>query len=206
MSESLIPRATLGRLPMYLEYLQGLTLSDDSTISAAAIARGLGLGEVTVRKDLAAVSGSGKPKIGYVAQELICDLQACLEQRSNTKAVLIGAGKLGRALLEFSGFEEYGIQIVAAFDCNDQVLRYGRTSKEILPLREFERYCMEQEIRIGIITVGAGSAQQVADLMVAAGIRAIWNFGPCELQLPYHVILKQENLALSLAFLCNQLK
>ena len=94
MSESLIPRATLGRLPMYLEYLQGLPLKDDSTISAAAIARGLELGEVMVRKDLAAVSGSGRPKVGYVAQELICALQSCLEQSSNTKAVLIGAGKL----------------------------------------------------------------------------------------------------------------
>ena len=206
MNDSCIPRATLGRLPMYLAYLQELTLNDQSTISAAAIARGLDLGEVMVRKDLAAVSGSGRPKVGYVAQELICDLQACLEQRKNTKAVLIGAGKLGRALLEFSGFEEYGIQISAAFDCNDQVLRYSRTSKEILPLQEFERYCLEQEIRIGIITVGEGSAQQVADMMVGAGIRAIWNFAPCDLHLPSDVILKRENLALSLAHLCNQLK
>ncbi|MBQ7922563.1 MAG: redox-sensing transcriptional repressor Rex [Clostridia bacterium] len=206
MSDSCIPRATLGRLPMYLTYLQGLKVSDHTTISAAAIARGLNLGEVMVRKDLAAVSGSGRPKVGYVACELICDLQACLEQRSDTKAVLIGAGKLGRALLEFSGFEEYGIQIVAAFDCNDQVLRYSRTSKEILPMREFAKYCLEQQIRIGIITVGAGSAQQVADMMVDAGIRAIWNFAPFDLHLPSDVVLKQENLALSLAHLCNQLK
>ena len=206
MERKEISKSVLKRLPGYLAYLKSIVDAPTPYISATALAYALGMGEVQVRKDLALVSDGGRPKVGYPREKLIEDIEQFLGYDNTTDAVLIGAGKLGRALLEFSGFEEYGIQIVAAFDCNDQVLRYGRTSKEILPLREFEQYCREQEIRIGIITVGAGSAQQVADLMVAAGIRAIWNFAPCELQLPYHVILKQENLALSLAYLCNQLK
>ena len=205
MNEHPIPRATLGRLPMYLEYLRNLAKNEQKTVSAAAVARGLGLGDVLVRKDLAAVSGAGRPKIGYVTEDLIGDLEDCLGCRPYTDAVLVGAGKLGRALYEFSGYEEYGVRIAAAFDCNDTVLRHANSAGEIRPMHEFDRFCREHNVKIGIITVGAGSAQEVADAMVAAGIRAIWNFAPCELVLPADVVLKQENLALSLAFLSSRL-
>ena len=205
MSESLIPRATLGRLPMYLEYLQGLTLSDDSTISAAAIARGLGLGEVTVRKDLAAVSGSGKPKIGYDRVKLIRDLEKHLGYESFTNAVLVGAGKLGRALLDYDGFEEYGIQILSGFDCNEKAFQVGK-NKSVFSVKYIKEYCAEHNVKLGIITVGQGSAQEVCDKLVECGIKAIWNFAPCVLDVPSGVCVKQENLALSLAHLNSQVK
>ncbi|MBQ9080901.1 MAG: redox-sensing transcriptional repressor Rex [Clostridia bacterium] len=200
-----IPKATLGRLPQYLQYLRGLPQSDGSTISATAIAKGLSLGEVQVRKDLAAVSGAGKPKIGYVTDDLIKNLENRLGCNQLTSAVLVGAGKLGRALLDYDGFEEYGVKIIAAFDCNEQVLQMGRTSKEILPINTLDTFCTEHDVRLGIITVGQGSAQQVCDQMLECGITAIWNFAPCGLKVPNGILLKQENLALSLAYLKNQL-
>ena len=205
MERSNVTKATLGRLPQYLQFLNGLPLGQYDHISATTIAKMLSLGEVQVRKDLAAVSGLGKPKVGYRTSELIKDLEDALGCKKLTPAILVGAGKLGRALLDYNGFEEYGVQIVAAFDCNEQVLRMNKTSKEILPISLLKKYCTENGIRIGIITVGSGSAQDVCDQMLEAGITAIWNFAPCQLKIPDNVLVKQENLALSLAHLNSQI-
>ena len=200
-----IPKATLGRLPLYLQYLRSLPRLEGATISATAIAKGLSLGEVQVRKDLAAVCGAGKPKIGYEMDKLIGDIERHLGYGKLTSAVLIGAGKLGRALLDYDGFEEFGVRIVAGFDCNESALQIGKGSKAILPIRDVESFCAEHGVRVGIITVGQGSAQEVCDRLVACGIEAIWNFAPCALRVPDGVLLKQENLALSLAHLNNQI-
>ena len=205
MERSNVTKATLGRLPQYLQFLNGLPPGQYDHISATTIAKMLSLGEVQVRKDLAAVSGLGKPKVGYRTSELITDLEDALGCKKLTPAILVGAGKLGRALLDYNGFEEYGVQITAAFDCNEQVLRMNKTSKEILPISSLKKYCTENCIRIGIITVGSGSAQDVCDQMLEAGITAIWNFAPCQLKVPDNVLAKQENLALSLAHLNSQI-
>ena len=100
-----IPKATLGRIPAYIQYLTGLTDEGDAYISATKISRGLSLGEIVVRKDLAMISGSGKPRVGYLREALIYDLERHLGSQSLTNAVLVGAGRLGRALLEYGGFE-----------------------------------------------------------------------------------------------------
>lgn len=200
-----IPRATLGRLPQYLQYLRDMPAAESATISATAIARGLSLGDVQVRKDLAAVSGAGKPKIGYERKKLIEDLEHYLGYDGFTNAVLVGAGKLGRALLDYDGFESFGVKIVAGFDCNTQVLQIGGNAKKILPIQEIGTYCAEHRVKLGIITVGQSSAQEVCDTLVKSGIEAIWNFAPCALKVPEGVLLQQENLALSLAYLNNQI-
>ena len=200
-----IPKATLGRLPQYLQYLKNLPQDKGATISATAIAKGLSLGEVQVRKDLAVVSGAGKPKVGYERTKLIDDIERNLGYEQLTNAVLVGAGKLGRALLDYDGFEEFGVRIVAGFDCNEQALPVGKNAKAILPIKDIGTYCAQNNVKLGIVTVGQGSAQQVCDALVSCGIEAIWNFAPCPLKVPAGVLLKQENLALSLAHLNNQL-
>ena len=197
-----IPKATLGRLPQYLEYLRSLP-EIRRTISATAIAKALSLGDVQVRKDLASVCGAGKPKIGYETDKLITDIESHLGYERLTNAVLVGAGKLGRALLDYDGFEDFGVKIVAGFDCNETVLTKG--TKDILPIRDIEVYCREHDVKLGIITVGQGSAQDVCDKLVGSGIKAIWNFAPVTLKVPSGVLLKQENLALSLAYLKGQI-
>ena len=197
-----IPKATLGRLPQYLEYLKSLP-EIRRTISATAIAKALSLGDVQVRKDLASVCGAGKPKIGYETDKLITDIESHLGYERLTNAVLVGAGKLGRALLDYDGFEDFGVKIVAGFDCNETALKKGL--KDILPIKDIKAYCREHKIKLGIITVGKGSAQDVCDKLVESGIEAIWNFAPVALKVPNEVLLKQENLALSLAYLNNQI-
>ena len=204
MDKSGITKATLGRLPHYLQFLRELSVDDVPYISATVIAKKLSLGEVQVRKDLSAVSGAGKPKVGYKTADLIKSIEAHLGLGDMTNAVLVGAGKLGKALLEFDDFEDYGVKIIAAFDCNETAIRYNR-SIEILPMKNFDLFCSLNNVRIGIITVGEGSAQNVCDQMVESGITAIWNFAPCNLEVPDGILLKQERLALSLAYLNNKL-
>ena len=204
MDKCTISKATLGRLPSYLEFLRNLPPDEVPYISATAIAKHLGLGEVQVRKDLAAVSGAGKPKLGYVTAELVEKLEDFLGCNQLTSAVLVGAGKLGRALLQYDEFEKYGVKISAAFDSNERAISLG-TKTEILPMNQFEYFCKTQNIKLGIITVGEGSAQAVCDQMVKSGITAIWNFAPCKLNVPASILLQNENLALSLAHLNNQL-
>ncbi len=203
MEKASVPKATLGRLPHYLRYLRELP-ARQTHVSAPLIAKHLALGEVQVRKDLNLVSGTGRPKIGYLKSDLIEQLEEYLGCGSPNAAVLVGAGKLGRALLEYDDFEDYGVKILAAFDCNEHPISLGR-NREVLPVRQLEAFCKQHDVRIGIITVGAGSAQEVCDHMLESGITAIWNFAPCDLCVPNGVLLRQERLALSLAHLNNQL-
>ena len=199
-----ISKATLSRIPMYLELLRSLPEERYDHISATAIARKLSLGEVQVRKDLAAISGAGKPKLGYVTAELIENLESCLGCDELTLAVIVGAGKLGKTLLDYNEFEKFGIKIAAAFDSNDKAIDINSKIR-IQPIDEFEDFCKSNNIQLGVITVGSGSAQAVCDKMVECGIKGILNFAPCNLNVPSGVILKNENLALSLAHLNNQI-
>ncbi len=204
MATHSIPKATLGRIPLYIQYLRELP-EDNTTISAPKIARGLSLGEVQVRKDLALISGRGKPKIGYEREKLMNDIERHLGCDGLTSAVLVGAGKLGKALLEYDGFEDFGIKVIAGFDCNEKA-SYIKSSKPILPIKDIDEFCTKNNVKIGIITVGQGSAQEVCDKLISCGVEAIWNFAPSALVIPQHVFFKQENLALSLAHLNSQLK
>ena len=198
-------KATLGRIPIYIQYLKDLPEETGEMISAPKIARDLSLGEVQVRKDLALISGAGKPKVGYNKEQLIQDLERRLGHDGLTNAVLVGAGKLGRALLDYDGFEEFGIRIIAGFDRNKEPIRIG-VDKYVLSIDSVAQYCADHNVKIGIITVGQGSAQEVCDKLIDCGVRAVWNFAPCTLTVPEGVLLKQENLALSLAHLNSQTK
>ncbi len=199
MRKTNITRATLGRLPIYLEYIR--LYSDDDMISASAIARGLGLGEVMVRRDLNHVCGEGRPKIGYPTKTLIADIETVLGAHKYVPAIIVGAGKLGLALQGYKGFEEYGLGIIAAFDCDSKKIDIRNNEHPIFPMDRLSEFCKKKDVHIGIMTVPADAAQSVCNILVEAGITAIWNFAPCKLRVPDNITVKQENLALSLAHL-----
>lgn len=203
MEKSSVSKATLGRLPCYLQHLKAILKNNDAYVSATAIAKGLSLGEVQVRKDLNAVSGAGRPKIGYEINDLIKSIEDVLGYNDLAKAIIVGAGKLGQALLNFDGFKEYGVEIVAAFDLVPK--EASSLSREVYPMTQFDTFCKNNDIKIGVITVCESAAQEVCDLMVQSNIKAIWNFTPKTLRAPKEVLVKQENLALSIAHLNNQL-
>lgn len=195
-----VSRATVGRIPLYLKHLKNLSTATVN-ISATALARALGLGEVQVRKDLGLVSGAGRPKTGYNVQELIAALEHFLGTNNHRSVVIVGAGKLGRALLDYSGFSEYGLNILAAFDTAVAGTRHSHTGKPIYPMQQFEAFCAKSQVRIGVIAVPAENAQQVCNQMLQNGIQAIWCFAPCVLKVPAEVPVQYENMALSLAYL-----
>ena len=196
-----VSRATLGRVPVYLKYLKSLPESN-KYISATKIATSLKLGDVLVRKDLQAISGDGKPKVGYEKNDLMEKLGVYLENvDKKNRAVIVGAGKLGCALLGYPGFSDYGVDIVAAFDADESKIGTSVNGKYVYSSNEFKKFCTENNINIGIITVPASAAQAVCDEMIECGVKAIWNFGPSSLNVPEHIIVQQENLALSLAYL-----
>ena len=205
MEKKEISKAVLKRLPGYLTYLRSLPEGSAPYISATALAAALGMGEVQVRKDLALVSDGGRPKIGYNREHLIADIESFLGYGNSNDAVLIGAGKLGRALLGYSGFAEYGLNIVAAFDANDTLIGTNNAGKPIMHISKLGEICRRYKIKIGIITVPAEFAQGVCDLLIENGILAIWNFAPKHLNVPEGILVQNENMAASLALLCKHL-
>lgn len=200
-----ISKSVLKRLPGYLSYLKSLSTDNVSYISATSIANALGMGEVQVRKDLAMVSDGGRPKIGYQRESLIDDISSFLGYDNATDAILVGAGKLGQALLGYSGFEAYGLNILAAFDVKPMADQ-TEDGKPIYPISQLESFCRDNMVLMGIITVPSQYAQEVCDRMVQCGIKAIWNFAPTHLDVPDNILVQNENMATSLAVLSMHLQ
>ncbi len=207
MSYSPVPTPTLQRLPAYLQLLKRLQREGAETVSCNVIAQELNLNPVLVRKDLAAVSAmGGRPKIGYVLDNLIVDVEHYLGYAETRKTVLVGAGHLGSALFAYPGFTAYGIEVVAAFDQNPDLIGTTVNGKPILDTSELPSWCQKHEIELGIITVPVAAAQAVCDAMVAAGIRGIWNFAPTHLRAPADILIQYEDMAIPLALLSKHLK
>ena len=194
---------TLQRLPTYLNYLK--SLDDDGNISSTEIARALGLNDVQVRKDLSSVSSGGRPKVGYNIRGLILDLKEFLGYNAVNDAVMVGCGNLGRALMSYRGFREYGLRIVAGFDVSDDIVGEEVSGKPVLPLSGLPQYCRENGIRIGVITTPAQAAQKACDLLMEGGIKAVWNFAPAHITVGEGVLVQNENMAASLALLSKHL-
>lgn len=205
MERKEISKSVLKRLPGYLAYLKSLPEETYPYISATALANALGMGEVQVRKDLAMVSDGGRPKIGYQRAHLIDDIEQFLGYDNTTDAVLIGAGKLGQALCGYSGFEAYGLNILAAFDVNPVIDRTD-DGKLVYPMTELQSFCRANKVLMGIITVPAKHAQEVCDQLIDSGIKAIWNFAPTHLEVPENILVQHENMATSLAVLSMHLQ
>ena len=198
-----ISRSVLKRLPVYLAYLKNMPEDAPAHISATALAGALGMGEVQVRKDLALVSDGGRPKIGYLRTALVEDIEQFLGYDNTTDAIIVGAGKLGCALLGYEGFAEYGLNIVAAFDRSPHDDDSG---KPVLHVEKMPAFCKRNKILMGIITVPASCAQEMADLMIECGIKAIWNFAPVHLEAPGNILIQNQNMATNLAVLSMHLQ
>lgn len=194
------------RLPYYLKFLKELQSAGTLFVPAAAIADSLGIYEVQVRKDLAAVSSQpGKPRVGFSVDGLIADIEHYLGYDCANTAALVGAGHLGTALLSYTGFADYGLDIAAAFDSDPALAGQCIHGCEVFPMARLEAVCRERRLLIGIIATPAAEAQRVCDAMVRAGIRAIWNFAHIRLHVPEGVLVQNEDMAVSFALLSSQL-
>ena len=200
---SSFPLPTIRRYPIYLRAIKSMIAAGDLHISSAVLADMLGLDPVLTRKDLAMAGVPGKPRRGYPSRELCEAINRSLGWDNATDAVLIGAGSLGMALLGYSGFEEQNLSIVAAFDSNPAKISKKFHGVKVRPMEDLARLVRRLQVKIGILTVPNAAAQECADLLVAAGIKGIWNFSPIQLELPESVLVQNVDLAQSLGVLSH---
>lgn len=196
-----IPQASLRRLPQYHHYLIELETKGVQQISCSVIGRDLNFVPVQVRKDLQYTGIVGKPKTGYAVRELIQSIETFLGWNNVNEAFLVGAGNLGTALLGHERFSKFGLRIVAAFDADPKKVGQHVHEKMVLPMDKLADLAQRMNIHLGIITTPSEAAQSVADVMVKAGILAIWNFTPCTLKVPPEIFVHNEDLYSSLASL-----
>lgn len=201
-----VSKATIGRLPLYLRFLQEASSRGEKFISSSVIAQNISVSSVLVRKDLAVVSSaSGVPRKGFWVNTLIADIEKFLGYDNLSDVIIVGAGGLGKAFLGYEGFKNNGMNIVAAFDKNPLIVGGQVAGKPILPMERLSSFVEEHKIRIGIIAVPKSAAQEVLDKMTEAGIKAVWNFAPAALVSSKGVVLKTEDLAASLSILAGKL-
>lgn len=204
MGSSRISQALLHRLPSYLNYLKSLP-GGDHYISATTIANALGLGDVQVRKDLASISDAGRRRTGRSRDQLIRDIEDYLGFTSSTPTVVIGAGIMGQAFLDYSGFDNSGLNILACFDHNPG-LRQSLRGKPVYPMEALTAFCREHQVRLGIIAVPMEDAQHACDVLLQCGVRGIWNLSPAHLRIPAGVAIRSENFAASASALLAEMR
>ena len=200
-----VPYPTIKRYPAYLQVLKELKASGLVTVSARDIAERLGLNQVQVRKDLGYSQIMGRPKVGYDIDGLTEALHLLLGWQNPKEAFLIGAGALGSALLGYKGFQEYGLDIVAAFDSDRSKHGDRIHGKSVFPMERLAELTDRMGVLIGVLTVPESGAQECADRLIEAGIRGIWNFSPIKIQVPDSVVVQREELSAGLAVLSVRL-
>jgi redox-sensing transcriptional repressor len=200
-----LPLTTVQRLPTYLRLVREMLRNGREVVSSARLAEQLRLDPVQVRKDFGLLGIVGRPKIGFRTQELVEVIEHHLNWNHVSYAVLAGAGHLGQALLGYQGFAHHGLELRAAFDIEPR--RWGREINgiPIHAMDELETLLPGLEARMAILTVSPEAAQEVADRLVRAGIRGIWNFTGVTLILPEGVIVQNQDIAIGLAVLSARL-
>jgi redox-sensing transcriptional repressor len=196
-----IPEATVGRLPIYLRALVEMAESGDTTISSGDLAGAAGVNSAKVRKDLSYLGSYGTRGVGYDVAYLIHQVRRELGLTQHWPVLIAGAGNLGHALSNYKGFSERGFRIAAMVDNADERVgeQVGKVAVEhIEGLPEIVR---REDVAIGVICTPAGAAQEVADRMVAAGIRSILNFAPAVISVPEHVSVRKVDLSIELQIL-----
>lgn len=200
----LIPNPAVRRLSLYLRQLEGFAKKNRRTISSKQLGESLNLTDAQVRKDLAYFGQFGHPGIGYRVEDLIVQVRRILGTDKTRHVLLVGAGNLGRALMAYRGFDAKGFRLVAVFDDDPAKIgaRLGRFT--IQPLSELAATVPRLDIRLGIIAVPAEVAQEVADRLVAAGVRGLLNFAPLSLQVRPDIAMNSVDLAVQLEQLSFQ--
>ncbi|HPJ21358.1 MAG TPA: redox-sensing transcriptional repressor Rex [Clostridia bacterium] len=201
----MVPEPTLQRIPVYLQLLKRRFDNEGIYVSSSEIAELLDLKPIQVRKDLEYTNADGRPKLGYNARDLIKSIEKFLGYDNISDAFLVGCGNMGRALLGYSGFDSTGIKIRAAFDTNLNIIGTQVNGHKVFDVSKFSDLAKRLNVRIAILTVPFDKAQETADMMCEAGIKAIWNFAPVHLKVPDDVIVQNENMAVSLSVLVKKL-
>jgi redox-sensing transcriptional repressor len=201
VSDRHIPEATVARLPVYLRSLLEVAAEGTETISSESLAEMAGVNAAKVRKDLSYLGSFGTRGVGYDVQYLLFQMSAELGLNQEWPVLIVGVGHLGHALANYGGFGDRGFPVAALIDADP-----ARTGEHIGDLvihhmDDLEQVVRDHGIAIGVITVPAAAAQDVADALVAAGVRAVVNFAPTQVNVPDDVSVRKVDLAVELQIL-----
>lgn len=197
-----IPRATLNRLPLYLRALSQVEGAENVYVSSRKLAELVGSNSAQVRKDLSCLGELGVRGMGYDVQHLERRILTVLGLLEPRKAVVVGVGRLGSALIGYPGFVEKGFEIIAAFDADPKKVGEKVADLKIRSIKELKRYLIENgPVDIGIVAVPSSSAQEVAELLVEAGVKSILNFAPVSLEISDNIPVRYVDLAVEMQIL-----
>ena len=200
-----VPEPTLRRLPWYLSNIKLMKEKGEQYVSSTQISMEINIDASQIAKDLSYVNISGRTRVGYNIDALIEVLESFLGFTNMHKAFLFGGGSLGAALLRDSGLHHFGLEIVAAFDVNPELVGKDLNGIPIFHSDDFEAKMKEYDVNIGVLTVPINIAQEITDKMVDGGIKAVWNFTPFRIRVPENIVVQNTSLYAHLAVMFNRL-
>ena len=200
-----VPEPTLRRLPWYLSNIKLMKEKGEQYVSSTQISKEINIDASQIAKDLSYVNISGRTRVGYNIDALIEVLESFLGFTNMHKAFLFGVGSLGAALLRDSGLHHFGLEIVAAFDVNPELVGKDLNGIPIFHSDDFETKMKEYDVNIGVLTVPINIAQEITNKMVDGGIKAVWNFTPCRIRVPENIVVQNTSLYAHLAVMFNRL-
>ena len=200
-----VPEPTLRRLPWYLSNIKLMKEKGEQYVSSTQISKEINIDASQIAKDLSYVNISGRTRVGYNIDALIEVLESFLGFTNMHKAFVFGVGSLGAALLRDSGLHHFGLEIVAAFDVNPELVGKDLNGIPIFHSDDFEAKMKEYDVNIGVLTVPINIAQEITDKMVDGGIKAVWNFTPFRIRVPENIVVQNTSLYAHLAVMFNRL-
>ena len=200
-----VPEPTLRRLPWYLSNIKLMKEKGEQYVSSTQISKEINIDSSQIAKDLSYVNISGRTRVGYNIDALIEVLESFLGFTNMHKAFLFGVGSLGAALLRDSGLHHFGLEIVAAFDVNPELVGKDLNGIPIFHSDDFETKMKEYDVNIGVLTVPINIAQEITNKMVDGGIKAVWNFTPFRIRVPENIVVQNTSLYAHLAVMFNRL-
>jgi redox-sensing transcriptional repressor len=201
VSDRSIPEATVGRLPVYLRALVDMAGTGATTTSSGDLARAAGVNSAKVRKDLSYLGSYGTRGVGYDVAYLIHQVRRELGLTQHWPVLIAGAGNLGHALAKYKGFLQRGFRVVAMVDVAPTAVGVRIGGVRVEHIDRLGEIVRREDVAIGVICTPAGAAQDVADRMVAVGIRSILNFAPAVIAVPAHVSVRKVDLSIELQIL-----
>jgi len=193
-----ISDSTVRRLALYLRFLEQSAAQHLATISSAELAQRGGTTSAQVRKDLSFFGSFGKRGLGYSVAELSARIRDILGLKRTHRVVLVGAGKMGGALLHYRGFRQHGFDVVAVYDKDPKKIGTRSNGLMVRDVRQLEADLRKEPTDIAILVTPAEAAQEVTDRLIRAGVKAILNFAPVPLTVPSDVAVQSVNMALEL--------
>ena len=200
-----VPEPTLRRLPWYLSNIKLMKEKGEQYVSSTQISKEINIDASQIAKDLSYVDISGRTRVGYNIDALIEVLESFLGFTNMHKAFLFGVGSLGGALLRDSGLQHFGLEIVAAFDVNPELVGKDLDGIPFFHSDDFEAKMKEYDVNVDVLTVPINIDKEITNKMVDSGIKAVWNFTPFRIRVPENIVVQNTSLYAHLAVMFNRL-